>query len=146
MRGDSIDQVTDTFAPVIAFSTVRIFLITSIMLKWYTCSIDFSNACVQAKLDEDISIHLPRGFHGEMKDSYLKLQRSLYGISTAPRLWASHLFKALKSLDFQQSKNDPCLFLKQDIYVIVYVDYTGVTAKHESLVDELIASLETMGF
>jgi hypothetical protein len=146
VRGDLHDQVTDTFAPVIAFSTVRIFLITSIMFKWYTCSIDFSNAFVQAKLDEDIWIHLPRGFRGELKDSCLKLQRSLYGIATAPRLWASHLFKALKSLGFKQSKNDPCLFLNPDIYVIVYVDDTGVAAKHESLVDELIASLEKMGF
>jgi Reverse transcriptase (RNA-dependent DNA polymerase). len=84
VRGDLHDQVTDTFAPAIAFSMVRIFLITSIMFKWHTCSIDFSNAFVQAKLDEDMWIHLPRGFHGEMKDSCLKLQRSLYVIATAP--------------------------------------------------------------
>jgi Predicted membrane protein len=145
VRGDLHDQVTDPFAPVTAFSTVRIFLITSTMFKWHTCSIDFSNASVQAKLDEDIWIHLPsRGFHGEMKDSCLKLQRSLYGIATTSRLWASHLFKALLSLGFKQSKNGPCLFLKPEIYVIVCIDDTGVAAKNKGLVDELIASLERM--
>jgi Reverse transcriptase (RNA-dependent DNA polymerase). len=67
VRGDLQNQVTETFAQVIALSTVRIFLITSIlMFSWYTCSIDFSNAFVQAKLvDDDIWIHLPRGFHGQ---------------------------------------------------------------------------------
>ena len=116
------------------------------MFNWYTCSIDFSNAFVQAKLDDDIWIHLPRGFHGQTKDTCLKLQGSLYGISTAPRLWANHLFKALLSLGFKQSKLDLCLFMKADIYVIIYVDDTGVAAKSKSLVDDGIASLKKMGF
>jgi hypothetical protein len=48
VRGDLMRGVTNTFAPVVAFSTVRIFLIFSLILGWFTCSIDFSNAFIQA--------------------------------------------------------------------------------------------------
>jgi Reverse transcriptase (RNA-dependent DNA polymerase) len=57
---DSSDQETCT--PVVASSTLRLFLIMSITLQWETCTIDFSNAFVQAKLTEPVWIHLPRGF------------------------------------------------------------------------------------
>jgi hypothetical protein len=59
VRGDLQEGTFDTYAPVVAFSTVRLFLVLSLTLDWYTCSIDFSNAFVQAVLDEPVWIHLP---------------------------------------------------------------------------------------
>ena len=50
VRGDLQVGTFETFAPVIAFSTVRLFLILSLKFEWCTCSIDFSNAFVQAEL------------------------------------------------------------------------------------------------
>jgi len=54
IRGDLQDVQNETFVPVIAFSTVCIFLILLMMFKWYTCSIDFVNAFVQASLKEPV--------------------------------------------------------------------------------------------
>jgi hypothetical protein len=63
VRGD-LEDVTgqETFAPVVAWSTVRLFLVLSLTLKWETCTIDFSSAFVQAPLKDPVWIHLPRGF------------------------------------------------------------------------------------
>jgi hypothetical protein len=48
----------ETYAPVVAWSSVRLFLILAMTLNWLTCSIDFSSAFVQAMLDEPVWIHL----------------------------------------------------------------------------------------
>ena len=60
VRGDLQSGDFETFAPVVAFSTVRLFLILSLKFKWCTCSIDFANAFVQATLKSPVWIHLPR--------------------------------------------------------------------------------------
>jgi hypothetical protein len=61
-RGDLEEGVFDTYAPVVAWSSVRFFLILSLILECNTCSIDFSLAFVQAKLEKAVWLHLPRGF------------------------------------------------------------------------------------
>ncbi|KAI2492300.1 hypothetical protein MHU86_22273 [Fragilaria crotonensis] len=62
VRGDLEEGEPETFAPVVAWSSVRLFTILALTLNWDTSSIDFSNAFVQAKLETPVWIHLPRGF------------------------------------------------------------------------------------
>ena len=79
-------------------------------------------------------IHLPRGFHGSgTKKTCLKLKRSLYGLSVAPRLWYQHLWKALKELGLVASKHDPCLLFRKDLIVICYVDDLGIQAPKKEI-------------
>jgi len=117
------------------------------MTSWETCSIDFSNAFVQAKLKEPIWIHLPRGFRtaGPAK-TCLRLIRSQYGISEAPRLWYEHLLKALLDLGLKQCQHDQCLFYKTNLLIVLYVDDAGIAAPATKYIDEFISSLETKGF
>ncbi|CAJ1937225.1 unnamed protein product [Cylindrotheca closterium] len=64
VRGDleEMDVDENTFAPTVAWSTVRLFLVLCLILGWATISVDFSNAFVQSKLDKPKWVHLPRGF------------------------------------------------------------------------------------
>jgi hypothetical protein len=50
------------YAPVVAWATVWLFLILSLILEWETVSIDFASAFVQAPLTSPIWIHLPKAF------------------------------------------------------------------------------------
>ena len=61
VRGDLMRGITDTYSPVVAFSTVRLFLIMSILLSWDTSSIDFSNAFIQTMRSKPVFIQVPRG-------------------------------------------------------------------------------------
>lgn len=54
VRSDLPKGEFETFAPLVAFSTVRLFLILSMVLGWKSYSIYFSNAFVQAKLDDPV--------------------------------------------------------------------------------------------
>jgi hypothetical protein len=146
-RGDLEQGDFDTFAPVVAWSTVRFFLILSLILDWYTCSIDFSSAFVQAKLDKKVWIHLPRGFQSTRPGkTCLRLNKSIYGLSVAPKLWYEHLFAALKKDGFVPSQYDPCLLLKENMMLVIYVDDVGIAAKYQKDVDSLVQRLMDQGF
>jgi Reverse transcriptase (RNA-dependent DNA polymerase) len=85
VRGDLEEGEPETFATVVPWSSVRLFLILAPTLNWDTSSIDFSNAFVQARLDSPVWIHLPRGCHSSLGTSTcLQLKKSLYGLSIAP--------------------------------------------------------------
>ena len=57
LRGDlQEDDGRSNYSPVASWSTVRCFLILSVILGWVTTSIDFSNAFVQSNLPDDDSV------------------------------------------------------------------------------------------
>jgi hypothetical protein len=147
VRGDLQEGEFDTFAPVVAWTTIRLLLILALTLEWYTCSVDFSSAFVQAVLDDPVWIHLPRGFRSiNGLNTCLRLKKSLYGLSMAPKLWYEHLKKAILSLGLHQSNEDPCLFIGDNLFFAQYVDDVILVAPTEDIIDQLIASLRSLGF
>ena len=54
LRGDLMDQNEDNFAPVCAWSSVRFYLVASMILGWTTVSVDWANAFIQATLEKPI--------------------------------------------------------------------------------------------
>ena len=147
IRGDLQEGEFETYAPVVQLSSVRLFLAWALLLNWVTCSVDFGNAFIQAKLEDPIFVHVPRGFASNRNGrTCLRLKRSLYGLSVAPRLWFQHLWKALEKEGFKQSKHDPCLMFTKDLIVIQYVDDLGIAGKDMRTIDTLIANLRKRGF
>jgi hypothetical protein len=143
VRGDLQEPVADTFAPVVLWSTIRLVLYFALFFDLKTRCIDFSNAFVQADLHDDIFVHLPRGFHSNTTDNVcLKLQKSLYGISQAPKLWFEHLKAKLLKRGFTQSRLDPCLFYSTHVLLVVFVDDIILAGKDPTAFDLLIADLQ----
>ena len=92
VRGDLQENEGETFAPVVKWSTIRTVLTFDLKMGLKTRQIDFDNAFVQAELDEKESIYvsLPVGVDHpthDNKEVALKLLKSLYGMTTAPKLW-----------------------------------------------------------
>ena len=146
VRGDLQEGEFETYAPVAAWSTIRLLLILALNLNWYACTTDFASAFVQATLKTPVWIHLPRGFHANKGDMCLRLKKSLYGLTVAPRLWFEHLKSALVKLGLKQSCFDPCLFYGRDLIMCCFVDDTVYVAKSSQVVDAFIAKLRAMGF
>lgn len=150
IRGDLQEGDFDTYAPVVSFSSVRLFLAWSLILGWVTCTVDFSNAFIQADLKDPTFIHLPRGFQSSSNShserTCLRLKKSIYGLSVAPRLWFQHLLAALKEEGLVQSKHDACLMFRKDLIIIQYVDDLGIQAPNEGVINTLISSLRKKGF
>jgi hypothetical protein len=148
VRGD-MQQPTgeDVHAPVCAWSSVRIIFILALKLGWYTCTIDFANAFVQSSLKSPVWIHLPRGFRSTMPGkTCLRLKKSLYGLSVAPKLWVDTAIEALLELGFKQSTFDKCVFFKANCMLALYIDDLLVAAKTEGVAKKLHSDLKGLGF
>ena len=146
VRGDLQDVTNDeTYAPLVSFPTVRLFLSLVTLFNWTALSIDFDNAFVQAKLDKPVWIHFPRGFgscKGNTHLKCLKLNRSLYGMATAPRLFYNHLFRSLvDKLKFVPCELDPCFLFRADCIMIVYCDDVGIAAKDLATIEKVVEDL-----
>jgi hypothetical protein len=76
----------------------------------------------------------------------LRLVKSLYGLSVAPRLWFEHLRDGLLAIGLIQSKYDQCLFYGPDILVACYSDELPIVAKNEAAVERFLSALRARSF
>jgi hypothetical protein len=67
----------ETFAPVVQWMTVRLILIMTILLNLENKQIDYTAAFMQAPLDHDVYVEMPKLF--EVNGKVWKLKRALYG-------------------------------------------------------------------
>ncbi len=73
----------------------------------------------------DMYMELPTGIHtkpGNSKDHVLKLLANIYGQTQASRVWNSYLITKLWEINFKQSFIDNCVFYRDNIIFIVYID------------------------
>ncbi|CAI7879547.1 unnamed protein product [Closterium sp. NIES-54] len=124
---------TETFAPVSRHTSLRILLAIPTMKKKKLKQIDVANAFLYAPVDAEIFVELPHGSHGE-PNQVCQLQKSLYGIKQAPRLWQEYLHARLIRIGFRQLPHDQGMYRLTKgtdyILLIVYVDdllYIGST-------------------
>jgi hypothetical protein len=95
-------------------------LILSILLDLQNVQVDYTAAFLHADIDKDpnwanmskaerekirVYLEMSRGFRDEGK--VLRLRKSLYGLTQAPRNFFLHLKGKLENIDFVQSDFDP---------------------------------------
>jgi hypothetical protein len=115
----------ETYAPVVTWFTIRLVIIFGIIFCWALRQVDFVMAYPQAPIEMDIYMELPQGIqttHGNSKDHVLKLEKNIYGQKQARRVWNSFLVDKLLSIGFTTSSIDDCVFFRDDIIFMVYVD------------------------
>jgi hypothetical protein len=108
--------------------------------------VDVKTAFLHGKVEEDIYLQAPEGA-GYQKGTVLKLEKSLYGIKQAPRVFYELVRDHLLSEGFASSKSDTCVFYKRidgrPVYIAVYVDDMLIIAKYLSDVQEIKRILST---
>ena len=146
IRGDlmrhGVDFTDIPYAPLVAWSTVRLMLVVGCLLDLYTCCVDFTSAFAQSPLHDDLFIELPKGSHPELVADYvLRLEHSLYGHPGSPHAWCEYLAEGLIKRGFVRSPNDPCLFVHPDMVCITYCDdclwWSPDQTKLEAMLDDL---------
>ena len=147
LRGDLMDDDQESFAPVCAWSSVRLFLILAIIMKWQTVSVDWENAFIQAVLEKPMYMSVPRGFRSNLgQDGCVRLLKSLYGSKFAPRNWYTHLRKALLQLGLKESPFDPCLLYRDNLIMVLYVDDAGIAAPTRAIIESFVQELKDLDF
>jgi len=144
------DTFWDTYSPVVTWSTVRLVMILALVLGWEMRSIDFILAFPQADVKSDIYMRLPKGTRVTSPNlrknfnerTMLKLVKNLYGLKDAGLTWFEHISKGLTDRGWRPTESDPCMFTKDDVILVLYVDDAYLTSPNKASIDACIESLK----
>lgn len=157
LRGDLEQEITQKYAPVGNWETIRMMLILTARFKFKTRCIDIANAFVQARLKKAKYMEIPMGYAdmpsllamlpegADIKDYCVKLHRSLYGAADAPKLFYEHCDKIFEKIGMKKCEKDPCLYLGDGIAVSCYVDDQFIISESDDKIDQFIAALKREG-
>jgi hypothetical protein len=113
--------------------------------------LDISTAFLHGKLEEEVYVQQPEGFHVGPSGVACKLDKSLYGLKQAPRAWYTTLTGVLIAAGFEKSWADESLWIKREegtsTYILIYVDDMLVASENLEQVSkakDVIAGAFTM--
>ena len=121
-KGHDYDE---TFAPVAKIQTFRLLLSLAFRMGWEIHQMDVITAFLNGILEEEVYMELPEGY--EKAGWIVQLLRSLYGLKQSPRRWYSELNSFLIQVGFVRSLADEALYMRKDIWILVYVDDLFIT-------------------
>ena len=107
----------EVFAPTVRQKVVRVICSIAAHHKWELFSDDMKAAYLNVVLKEGRWIKLP-------DNRFVKINRALYGLKESARLWFQMFRDFLISIDFVQSKVEPCVFTKEKLIIAIFVDDT----------------------
>jgi transposase InsO family protein len=141
---------TETFAPVVRFSSLRAILAIAAAKDYEVHQMDVKTAFLNGDLDEDIYMHQPDGHSasgGEQQQLVWKLEKSLYGLKQAGRAWNKTMDAALIGMGFRPTHSDSCVYVMRDdssvMYLLVYVDDLLLVASDSAQLTSVKAQLSS---
>jgi hypothetical protein len=153
---------SDTFAPTVNFCTVLVIICLSAMFSWSMGSLDYSQAYLNANIDEICVMRAPisvREYDQRGKEYFWLLKKAIYGHPKASRLWAECLHNKLIELGYTQFLTDQCVYGKwqkwdqnsiqaneipQDsffIFLLIHSDDIIIVSHDEKIMNEAKAEL-----
>ena len=120
------ENYKETYAPVVSFTMVRIFLYLALCLQMCVGQLDVKSAFLKGDLDESVWVMSPRGIPG-LKSKCFRLLKAMYGLKQAHLAWHRKLCDDLQRLGFVELPSAPCVFRRKGKgnwydFVLVYVD------------------------
>jgi hypothetical protein len=120
----------ETFAPTAKYKSLCIILHLAAVFDWEIAGIDVANAFIEADIDKEIYMYLPKELFCDEDEERIavQLQKSLYGLKQAGELWYQLLNSNFIALGFYRLAHDQCIYIQRDKYsetvtiIVVYVD------------------------
>ncbi len=115
----------ETYAPIVTWFSICLLIVIGILCGWALRQCNFIMAYPQAPIECDMYMELPQRIQiaeGDSRDSILKLLKNIYGQKQAGCVWNKFLLERLSSLGYKASLIDDCVFFKDNIIFMVYVD------------------------
>lgn len=136
-RGFSEPYADKTYADVLPATTMRMLLALAALRNLQIRHVDITAAFLHADLDCSMFIEQP---HGREQPGNLicKLNKSIYGLKTAPRRWQEKLRNVLSQNQFKSLKYDSNVFRNKDIIISTYVDDFMIISSSVSQIDHTI--------
>ncbi len=135
----------EVFAPASRSAAVRLVLAISAIEDLHLHSVDISHAFINGELEEEIYMKQPEGFEEMGPDYVCRLQRSIYGLKQAGRVWNQKLHSVLTLIGFKRLESDRSIYLyvRDDVRIImpIHVDDLTLASSSQSVIDQVIKEL-----
>lgn len=137
---------TETFAPVVRHSTIRMILALAAKYKLMINHVDVVAAYLNGKLEEEVYMVQPKMFEDPKNPHKVcKLVKSLYGLKQAGREWNKTVNDILNNMKFKRILADTCVYYRKRGNIIciiaLYVDDMLIAYSHK---DEMKTVFENM--
>ena len=103
-------------SPVTNDATIRIDLVLMIMADWvsYLCDAHGAFLIGEFEEEEELLMEISRGFESKYaKYAYIRLRNTIYGLKQATLMFWKLLSKCMRSMKFDKSWVDPCMYYKE---------------------------------
>ncbi len=135
-----------SYAPVVAWESVRILLALVLRNGWHTMQLDFVQAYPQAPAERDYYMEIPAGMQTpENKDKVLRVVKNIYGQVQASRVWNQYLVEKLLSVGFKQSDHDECIFYKGNAVYALYTDDSILAGPDKDELEKIYREMKSTG-
>lgn len=135
--GRDFDQAS---SPVTSLTTIRFLTALAVNEGFHVHQMDVKAAYLNGELKETIYMKLPPGFENNYPpESICKLNKSLYGLKQAGKVWYDKLAHTLNESGFTATHVEPCLFYSKenDAIVNVYVDDLLILSKDLKTIEDI---------
>lgn len=115
---------SDTYAPVVRKSTIRLLLALAVEKGWCAEQIDIKSAYLNSKLNDTVFMEQPPGCEVSDPSEYVcKLSKSIYGLPQSAHNWNEELDSTLREkLKLKKSQYDQCLYYRENLIIGFHVD------------------------
>ena len=138
---------TETFSPVVKYVTLRMVVAITKCFNWQLDQLDVVTAFLYGEMKETVNCTIPEGAELDSNFNCLELVKAIYGLKQASRVWNETFDEYVRSIDFQVSAYDPCLYIKiadgHCVLLLVYVDDVLVTGSSTELITRAKNDLKT---
>lgn len=129
-----LEDYDETFAPVARITTFRLIMAFANQNDLLVHHMDVKTAFLNGILKENIYMQVPEGISSK-SNHVCKLNKTLYGLKQSSRCWYERFDQVIKSMGFESSKVDPCLYILNknsidlNVYIVLYVDDVLIVTK-----------------
>ncbi|GJW31847.1 putative ribonuclease H-like domain-containing protein, partial [Tanacetum coccineum] len=147
-EGIDYDEV---FAPVARIEAIRLFLAYASFKDFVVYQMDVKSAFLYGKIEEEVYVCQPPSFEDpHFPDKVYKVEKALYRLHQAPRVWYETLSTYLLENSFHRGQIDKTLFIKRhkDDILLVKQKSDGIFISQDKYVAKILkkfnfASLKT---
>ena len=129
---------TETFAPVMRKSSVRLLIAFACRNKMLIHHVDVKTAYLNADLAEEIYIDQPFGYETKTKDKLVcRLNKAIYGLKQSARCWNDKLNEVMSKIGLKHFASEECIFANKTKELIVgtYVDDLLILSTSLDMID-----------
>ena len=148
LQKEGIDY-QEVFAPTGNQDSLRLLFAMAAQHKLILNSVDVKTAFLYGVLEEDIYLKQPEGcVDPKFPNHVWKLDKAIYGLKQASRVWYQKLKTILTAMDYVVSPCDPAIFYRyeddgQRSFLFVFVDDIIVAHSIQSYIDSIKLELAT---